>query len=145
MAFECLKLSLGVWNAVREFANKSAASAASPDYVKFQAVIKSAASAASPKAKSREGSSRGAPGRRGSVGRGRTTDRIRTTERGSGDGSGAPLDLGSLDLGGCASSRLDHGLKFYVIRGGCASSRLVHGFPRPDDGAAGSARKRHKP
>ena len=33
--------------AVREFANKSAASAASPDYVKFQAVIKSAASAAS--------------------------------------------------------------------------------------------------
>ena len=34
-------------NAVRESANKSAASAASPDYVKFQAVIKSAASAAS--------------------------------------------------------------------------------------------------
>ena len=33
--------------AVREFLNKSAASAASPDYVKFQAVIKSAASAAS--------------------------------------------------------------------------------------------------
>ena len=33
--------------AVREFANKSAASAASPDYVKFQAVIKSAANAAS--------------------------------------------------------------------------------------------------
>ena len=33
--------------AVREFANKSAASAASPDYVKFKAVIKSAASAAS--------------------------------------------------------------------------------------------------
>ena len=33
--------------AVREFANKSAASAASPDSVKFQAVIKSAASAAS--------------------------------------------------------------------------------------------------
>ena len=33
--------------AVREFANKSAASAASRDYVKFQAVIKSAASAAS--------------------------------------------------------------------------------------------------
>ena len=32
---------------VREFANKSAASAASLDYVKFQAVIKSAASAAS--------------------------------------------------------------------------------------------------
>ena len=34
-------------NAVQESANKSAASAASPDYVKFQAVIKSAASAAS--------------------------------------------------------------------------------------------------
>ena len=33
--------------AVREFANKSAASAASLDYVKFQAVIQSAASAAS--------------------------------------------------------------------------------------------------
>ena len=27
--------------------------------------------------------------------------------------------------GGCASSRLDHGLKFYVIWGGCASSRLI--------------------
>ena len=39
--------------------NKSAASAASLDYVKFQAVIKSAASAASRKPKSREGSSRG--------------------------------------------------------------------------------------
>ena len=36
-----------VINAVREFANKSAASPASPDYVKIQAVIKSAASAAS--------------------------------------------------------------------------------------------------
>ena len=34
-------------DAVRGSANKSAASAASPDYVKFQAVIKSAASAAS--------------------------------------------------------------------------------------------------
>ena len=32
---------------VREFANKPAASTASPDYVKFQAVVKSAASAAS--------------------------------------------------------------------------------------------------
>ena len=30
--------------------------------------------------------------------------------------------------GGCASSRLDHGLKFYVIRGGCASSRLISEF-----------------
>ena len=27
--------------------------------------------------------------------------------------------------GGCASSRLDHGLRFYVIWGGCASSRLI--------------------
>ena len=26
--------------------------------------------------------------------------------------------------GGCASSRLDHGLKFYVIRRGCASSQI---------------------
>ena len=34
--------------------NKLAASAASLDYVKFQAVIKSAASAASPKTKSRK-------------------------------------------------------------------------------------------
>ena len=35
--------------------------------------------------------------------------------------------------GGCASSRLDHGLEFYVIRGGRASSRLIpefiHCFP----------------
>ena len=31
--------------------------------------------------------------------------------------------------GGCASSRLDHGLKFYVMRGGCASSRLISGSP----------------
>ena len=31
--------------------------------------------------------------------------------------------------GGCASSRLDHGLKVYGIRGGCASSRLIHGHP----------------
>ena len=36
-------------NGVRESVNKSAGSAASPDYVKFQAVIKSAASAASPR------------------------------------------------------------------------------------------------
>ena len=40
---------------------KSAASAASPDSVKFQAVIKSAASAASRNLKSEEGSSRGVP------------------------------------------------------------------------------------
>ena len=51
---ENLKLELGILglasqtsDAVREFANKSAASAASLVYVKFQAVIKSAASAAS--------------------------------------------------------------------------------------------------
>ena len=51
--------------AVREFVDKSAVCAASLDYVKFQAVIKSAASAASPKAKSREGGSREVPrGRR---------------------------------------------------------------------------------
>ena len=51
--------------AVREFANKSAASAASPASLEFQAVIKSAASAASRKPKSREGSSRAVPrGRR---------------------------------------------------------------------------------
>ena len=64
------------------------------DFGKFQAVIKSAASAASPKAKSREGSSRGAPddGARWDDGDGRTTDRIRTTAR------GAPLGLGFLDL-----------------------------------------------
>ena len=30
--------------------------------------------------------------------------------------------------GGCASSRLDHGFKFYVIQGGCASSQLISGF-----------------
>ena len=30
--------------------------------------------------------------------------------------------------GGCTSSRLDHGLKFYVVPGGCASSRLINGF-----------------
>ena len=41
------ELPIPAGDAVREFANKSAASAASPDYVKFQAVIKSAASAAS--------------------------------------------------------------------------------------------------
>ena len=71
-------------NAVREFANKSAASAASPDYVKFQAVIKSAASAASRKPKSKETSSRGAP-------RGRRPP--------AEPPSGAPLELPSLDLG----------------------------------------------
>ena len=48
-------------DAVREFANKSAASAASGDYVKFQAAIKSAASAASRKTKNQGPRSRGAP------------------------------------------------------------------------------------
>ena len=38
---------LAPYGGVREFVNKSAASAASPGYIKFQAVIKSAASAAS--------------------------------------------------------------------------------------------------
>ena len=103
--------------AVRESTNKSAASAASPDSVKFQAVIKSAASAASRKAKKSGTKIRGSP---------------RTTARQADDGArlGSP---GCWSLifglrGGCASSRLDHGLKFYAIRGGCASSRLIHEF-----------------
>ena len=48
----------------KQAVNQLAASAASPDSVKFQAVIKSAASVASPKAKSRKPRPRGAPGRR---------------------------------------------------------------------------------
>ena len=36
--------------------------------------------------------------------------------------------------GGCASSRLDHGLKCYVIPEGCTSSRLIHGFSDCDQG-----------
>ena len=86
------RLIPGPPNAVREFANKSAASAASLVYVKFQAVIKSAASAASPKAKSREGSSRGAPGdgARWDDGAGRATDRIRATARGRSPDLGFP-------------------------------------------------------
>ena len=80
--------------------NKSAASAASLDSVKFQAVIKSAASAASPKAKSRKGSSR-------EVSRGRRPPAEAVVLHSPGasfPGFGLP--------GGCASSRLDHGLKF---------------------------------
>ena len=96
--------------------NKSAASAASPDSVKFQQVIKSAASAASRKPKSREGSSRGVQDS-GSAGR--------RQPRGTPTGASFP---GFGLPGGCASSRLDHGLQFCVIRGGCASSRLIHGF-----------------
>ena len=64
--------------------DKSAASAASLDYVKFEAVIKSAASAASREPKSREGSSRGAQ------------------DGGSAGGQrprGAPLEIPFLDLG----------------------------------------------
>ena len=64
--------------------NKSAASAASLDYVKFQSVIKLAARAASRKPKSRAGSSRGVPD--GSSAGGRRP-------------RGAPLELPSLDLG----------------------------------------------
>ena len=63
--------------------NQSAASAASLDSVKFQAVIKSAASAASRKPKSREGSSRGVQDGASAAGR-----RPR----------GSPLELSSLDL-----------------------------------------------
>ena len=45
---QAMKLPIRDHIAVRESVNKSAASAASPDYVKFQAVIKSAAGGASP-------------------------------------------------------------------------------------------------
>ena len=64
----------------KEAVNQSAASAASLDSVKFQAVIKSAASAASRKTKNQGPGSWGAPGRR--LG-------MRTTGLGW-----APLDLG---------------------------------------------------
>ena len=97
--------------AVREFANKSAASAASRDYVKFQAMIKSAASAASRKPKSREGSSREVP-------RGRCPPAEAVVLHFPGasfPGFGLP--------GGCASSRLDHGLKFPKIQ------KIQKGFP----------------
>ena len=62
--------------------------------IKFQAVIKSAASAASPKAKSREGSSRGAP---------QAVVRIRSVVRPTpsshrAPSPGAPLELPSLDF-----------------------------------------------
>ena len=76
--FNCWRASS--WIAVREFANKSAASAASPDYVKFQAVIKSAASAASRKTKNQGPRSRGAQPSPG----------VRMTTR----RPWAPLDLG---------------------------------------------------
>ena len=82
----------------------------------FQAVIKSAASAASRETKNQGPRSRGAHGRR--LG-------LRTTGLGGSPGSWS-LIFGL--PGGCASSRLDHGLEFYVIQGGCASSRLIHEF-----------------
>ena len=80
--------------AVQESVNKSAASAASPDSVKFQAVIKSAASAASPKAKSREGSSRGAPRSVARTDPSSGRPRRPTVSR----RPGAPLELPSLDF-----------------------------------------------
>ena len=78
--------------------NKSAASAASLDSVKFQAVIKSAASAASRKPKSR-GSSRGVQ-----------DDGFGWRATASGHSPGASFPGFGLP-GGCASSRLDHGCK----------------------------------
>ena len=76
----------------------------------FQAVIKSAASAASLDLQ-------GSP---------------RTTARHADDGARLGSH-GSWSLifglpGGCASSRLDHGLNFFVNQGGCASSRLIIEF-----------------
>ena len=99
----CARVSAGFSSekcTVQESANESAASAAFPNYVKFQAMIKSAASAASRKPKSREGSSRGVP-------RGRRPPAEAVVLHSPGasfPGFGLP--------GGCASSRLDHGLKF---------------------------------
>ena len=79
--------------------NKSAASAASLDSVKFQAVIKSAASAASRKTKNQGPRSRGAPEPR------------RPQAEPSSVGSPGSWSLIFGLHGGCASSRLDHGLK----------------------------------
>ena len=110
------------WGAV----DKSAASAASPDSVKFQAVIKSAASAASQiQGTQVQGSARSVARAPVPSPEPRSVVRPPTSSHRP-PSSGAPLDLGSLDLGGCARSRLDHGLKFYGIRGGCASSQLIH-------------------
>ena len=87
-----------------EFMIMPAAKAASPgklaqNKLNFQVVIKSAASAASPTAWE-------APGRRGTVGRrGRPDDgTVRTTATGRSPSR----------RGGCASSRLDHGLKVWL-------------------------------
>ena len=92
-------------------------------------MIKSAASAASRKPKIKEIKIQGSTRTTGlgawDDGDGRATGDGRTTEQGT------PLELDFLDFGfpgGCASSRLDHGSKFYVIRGGCASSRLISEF-----------------
>ena len=68
-----------IWAGVK----KSAASAASPDHLRFKAVIKPAASAASSKPESREGRPMGAPDG-GSAGGRRPP--------------GAPVELASLDL-----------------------------------------------
>ena len=73
-----------VWGAV----DKSAASAASPDSVKFQAVIKSAASTASP---------------RGGHASGQKFKKKKAVIRSAASAASAK--------GGCASSRLDQGLK----------------------------------
>ena len=85
--------------AVRESVNKPAASAASPDYVKFQAVIKSAASAVSRKPKSRGPSSRGAP---------RAPSSASQAAVWRCPGAWCP---GFGLRGACASSPLDHGLE----------------------------------
>ena len=85
----------------------------------FQAVIKSAASAASGKTKNQGPRSRGAHGRR--LG-------LRTTGLGGSPGSWS-LIFGL--PGGCASSRLDHGLKFYAdwgITGNAHASTTVDFF-----------------
>ena len=75
MIFFLLSADFDPSGAVQDSVNKSAASAASPNYVKFGAAIKSAASTAFPKAKSKDAVIR-QPGRR----------------------PGAPLGLGFLDL-----------------------------------------------
>ena len=49
----------------------------------------------------------------------------RTTASGRSPGAWSP---GFGLRGGCASSRLDHGLQ--PSRGGCASSRPIHGYPK---------------
>ena len=112
----------GAWRRQkRTFPARRTAGAASLDYVKFQAVIKSAASAASREPKSREGSSRGEP-------RGRRPP--------AEPPSCTPLGLASLDLGfleAALAVDLIKASNFYGIRGGCASSRLIHGLASPNN------------